>query len=217
MNFHIKDQKKKLTVNGKNIAKLNGKYFICNKTRHLDKVCKNRTQESSLKEKWLLKSILIGLITSPIKFHKWTCLLLFSKSTKQKILSSGRLILMQQDIYAPRRKCSPLTKKWMVNTKVLGIGKVLLKMTYKKKLTLNYMLHVAHIRMNLMFGSLLSKNDSKLIFKSDKFVLFKNKVCIWEGYLNDDLLKVKGMINVSIDEKKNNYNTYFSYILESYN
>jgi hypothetical protein len=79
------------------------------------------------------------------------------------------------------------------------------------------MLHVAHIRMNLMFGSLLSKNDSKLIFKSDKFVLFKNKVCIWEGYLNDDLLKVKGMINVSIDEKKNNYNTYFSYILESYN
>ena len=63
-------------------------------------------------------------------------------------------------------------------SKVLDIGKDLLKMTYKKKLALNYVLHVAHIRMNLMFGSLLSKNGSKLIFKSDKFILFKNKACI---------------------------------------
>lgn len=51
MNFHIKDRKEKLTAKGKNIAKLNGKYFICNKTRHLDKVCKNRTQESNPKVK----------------------------------------------------------------------------------------------------------------------------------------------------------------------
>jgi hypothetical protein len=68
-----------------------------------------------------------------------------------------------------------------------------------------------------MFGSLLSKNGSKLIFKSDKFILFKNKACIWEEYFSDDLLKIKVMINVTMDEKKNNYNTYFSYILESYN
>lgn len=102
-------------------------------------------------------------------------------------------------------------------SKVLDIGKDLLKMTYKKKLALNYMLHIAHIRMNLMFGSLLSKNGSKLIFKSDKFILFKNKACIWEEYFSDDLLKIKVMINVTMDEKKNNYNTYFSYIFESYN
>ena len=64
-------------------------------------------------------------------------------------------------------------------SKVLDIGKDLLKMTYKKKkLALNYVLHVAHIRMNLMFGLLLSKNGSKLIFKSDKCILFKNKACI---------------------------------------
>jgi hypothetical protein len=41
-------------------------------------------------------------------------------------------------------------------SKVLDIGKDLLKMTYKKKLALNYMLHIAHIRMNLMFGSIIN-------------------------------------------------------------
>jgi len=40
--FHNKNQKAKLVENGKIIAKLNGKCFICNKTRHLAKCCKNK-------------------------------------------------------------------------------------------------------------------------------------------------------------------------------
>lgn len=63
-----------------------------------------------------------------------------------------------------------------LNTKIEGQGKILLKMTSGKKLTLNNVLHVSDIRMNLNSSSLLSKNDFKLVFILDKFILTKNYV-----------------------------------------
>ena len=47
---------------------------------------------------------------------------------------------------------------------VAGQGKVILNMTSGKELTLNNVLHVPNIRKNLVFGSLLSKNDFRLVF-----------------------------------------------------
>jgi hypothetical protein len=44
-------------------------------------------------------------------------------------------------------------------SKVLDVGRVILKMTFGKLLTLNKVLHVANITKNLVFGSLLSKNS----------------------------------------------------------
>ncbi|XP_061358082.1 uncharacterized protein LOC133302336 [Gastrolobium bilobum] len=61
-------------------------------------------------------------------------------------------------------------------SKVEGVGKVALKMTYGKMVTLNDVLHVPDIRKNLVSGSLLSKNGFKLVFVSDKFVITKNDV-----------------------------------------
>ncbi|KAF5937729.1 hypothetical protein HYC85_025235 [Camellia sinensis] len=57
---------------------------------------------------------------------------------------------------------------------VAGQGKVILKMTSGKELTLNNVLHVPDIRKNLVSGSLLSKNGFRLVFESDKFVLTKS-------------------------------------------
>ncbi|TYK03675.1 pol polyprotein [Cucumis melo var. makuwa] len=71
-------------------------------------------------------------------------------------------------------------------SKVEGQGKVILKMTSGKELTLNNVLHVPDIRKNLVSGSLLSKNGFKLVFLSDKFVLSKNEMYIGKGYLSDD-------------------------------
>ncbi|KAF5957940.1 hypothetical protein HYC85_005165 [Camellia sinensis] len=59
-------------------------------------------------------------------------------------------------------------------SKVEGQGKIVLKMTSGKELTLNNVLHVLDIRKNLVSGSLLSKNGFRLVFESDKFVLPKN-------------------------------------------
>jgi hypothetical protein len=62
--------------------------------------------------------------------------------------------------------------------KVLGVEKAILKMTLKKFQTLNNMLHVVDIKIDLIFGSLLRKNSFKFIFESYKYILFKNKMLI---------------------------------------
>ena len=49
-------------------------------------------------------------------------------------------------------------------SKVEGKGKVILKMTYEKELTLNYVLHVPKIRKKLMSELLLSKKGFRLVF-----------------------------------------------------
>ena len=54
---------------------------------------------------------------------------------------------------------------------ILSVGKVILKMTFKKLLTINNVIHVANIRKNLMSSVLLSKYYCKMVFESDKFVL----------------------------------------------
>ena len=56
-------------------------------------------------------------------------------------------------------------------SKVEGKGKVILKMTSKKELTPNDVLHAPKIRKNLVSGSLLSKKGFRLVFESDKFVI----------------------------------------------
>jgi len=66
--------------------------------------------------KGLLKPMSPRLITLLIKFQKWTCLMLFLKSTLSKILSSAKLKLVLQDRYALRRWCFSLTNKWMEKT-----------------------------------------------------------------------------------------------------
>ena len=47
---------------------------------------------------------------------------------------------------------------------VVGIGKVVLKMTSRKELTLNNVLFVPEIRKNLVSNSLLSKHVFRMVF-----------------------------------------------------
>ena len=65
-------------------------------------------------------------------------------------------------------------------SKVEGQGKVILKLTSGKKLTLNNVLHVLEIRKNLVSGSLLSKNGFKVVFVSDEFLLSRNDIVCWK-------------------------------------
>uniref|UniRef100_A0A2N9GAW9 Integrase catalytic domain-containing protein n=1 Tax=Fagus sylvatica TaxID=28930 RepID=A0A2N9GAW9_FAGSY len=66
-------------------------------------------------------------------------------------------------------------------SKVEGKGKVVLKMSSGKELTLNDVLHVPDIRKNLVSGSLLSKNGFQLVFESDKFLLTKSGMLVGKG------------------------------------
>ena len=75
-------------------------------------------------------------------------------------------------------------------SKVVGKGKVILKMNPGKKLTLHDVLHVPDIRKDLVSCSLLSKNGFKLVIEFDKFVLTKNGMYVGKGYMSNGLFKI---------------------------
>ncbi|KAE8645657.1 hypothetical protein Csa_020469 [Cucumis sativus] len=103
-----------------------------------------------------------------------------------------RHICANKDMFTSYVPVSSGAQLFMGNSstsKVEGQDKVILKMTSSKELTLNNVLHVPDIRKNLVSGSLLSKNDFKLVFVSDKFVLSKNEMYIGKDYLSDGLFK----------------------------
>ena len=103
------------------------------------------------------------------------------------------------------------------SSKVEGQGKVVLKMTSGKELTLNDVLHVLEIRKNLVSGSLLSKKGFKLVFVSDNFILSKNGMYVGKGYMSNGLFKMNVMTVVPHIKNINKNNTSSAYMLESSN
>ena len=100
-------------------------------------------------------------------------------------------------------------------SKIEGIGKLILKMTLGKELTLNDVLHVPDILKNLVSNSLLSKNGFKLVFESNNFILTKNEVYVGKGYLTNGLFKINVM-TILWDFNDNKVSS-FAYLLESFN
>ena len=69
------------------------------------------------------------------------------------------------------------------STPVIDKGKVLLKLTSGKVLTLCDAFHVPDIRWNLVSVSLLGKAGVRILFDSDKIVLTKNDAFVGNGLL----------------------------------
>ncbi|XP_069149176.1 uncharacterized protein [Solanum lycopersicum] len=107
---------------------------------------------------------------------------------------------------------SEYEKLFMANSvvaKVEGAGKVLLKMTSDKVVTLNRVSYVSEMRKNLVSIPVLTKNGFKCVFVSDKVVISKNDMYVGKGYLNDGLFK----FNVILVDKNKDFAS--SYLLES--
>ncbi|XP_075112920.1 uncharacterized protein LOC142182617 [Nicotiana tabacum] len=85
-------------------------------------------------------------------------------------------------------------------TKVLGKGKVLLKLTSGKTLALVDVLHVPTMRANLISVSLLGKARVKVSFESDKIIMTKNNVFVGKGYCNQGLFvfNISDVINENV-------------------
>ncbi|KAL2474842.1 Integrase catalytic domain-containing protein [Abeliophyllum distichum] len=67
-------------------------------------------------------------------------------------------------------------------SEIKGHGKVVLKMTSGKELTLNNVLYVLEISKNLVSDSLLSKHGFRMVFESDKVILSKSGMFVGKGY-----------------------------------
>ncbi|XP_070010365.1 uncharacterized protein [Nicotiana sylvestris] len=92
--------------------------------------------------------------------------------------------------YAPIGPEETLSMGNAATAKIEGCGKIFLKMTSGKVVTLNNVLHVPEIRKNLVSVGLLVKNGFTCIFVSDKVVISKNEIFVRKGYLTEGLFKV---------------------------
>ena len=86
---------------------------------------------------------------------------------------------------------------------VAGIGKVVLKMTSGKELTLNNVLFVPEIRKNLVSGSLLIRHGFRMVFEADRVTLSKAGMYVGKGYMTDGLFKMNVMTVIPTINKKN--------------
>ncbi|PHT29367.1 hypothetical protein CQW23_31044 [Capsicum baccatum] len=113
--------------------------------------------------------------------------------------------------YAPAQAEETIYMANSATAKVEEIGKVCLKMTSRKVLTLNNELYVPELRRNLISVSLLGKNGFKCVTVSGKIVVSKGEMYVGKGYLEEGLYKMNVM-TVEMNKHSNS-----SYLLESYN
>ena len=93
-------------------------------------------------------------------------------------------------------------------SKIKVQGKVVLKMTYGKEVTMKNVLYVPEICKNLVFGSLLSNHGFRMVFESDKFVLSKSGMYIGRGYMRDGMWKLNVMTVIKSNMNKASSSTY---------
>ena len=93
---------------------------------------------------------------------------------------------------------------------VNGKGKVLLKLTFGKTISLNNVFHVPHFQHNLISVHLLGKDGVKVLFNGGIVTLTKNEVFVGKGY--DD----EGLFVLNVDQVINeNSSSSYAYLVDS--
>ncbi|XP_075080010.1 uncharacterized protein LOC142165333 [Nicotiana tabacum] len=113
-------------------------------------------------------------------------------NTKEWWIDSGatRHVCANKELFASHVPARPDETIFMGNsatTKIEGVGKIALKMTSSKVVTLNNVLHDPEIRKNLVSGRLLIKNGFKCVFVSEIVIISKNDVYVGKCYLTEGL------------------------------
>ncbi|KAA0048183.1 ty1-copia retrotransposon protein [Cucumis melo var. makuwa] len=93
---------------------------------------------------------------------------------------------------------------------VIGKGKVILKFTSSKTLSLSNVLYVPFLRRNLVSESLLNRAGPKFVLEGDKVVFTKNGEFVGKGYLSNGLFVLN---TVSMNANASNS----AYVIESVN
>ena len=75
----------------------------------------------------------------------------------------------------------------LASFEIKGQGKMVLKMTFGKEMTLKNVLYVLEIRKNLVIGSLLNNHGFQMVFELDKFILFKSGMYVGKGYMSGSM------------------------------
>ena len=203
--------------------KFQGKCYVCNKKGHRAKDCHSRKEQGNPKKKLPQANVTevddvsdmnLSTVVSEVNF--------IGSNTKEWWVDIGatRHICSDKKMFSSYHSLDNGEQLFIgksSSSKVEGQGKVVLKMTSSKELTLNYVLYVPEIRKNLVSRSLLSKKGFKLVFVSENFILTKNGMYVGKGYMSNGLFKMNVMNVVPPTKNINNKNTSSAYILESSN
>ena len=79
-------------------------------------------------------------------------------------------------------------------------------------MSLNDVLHVPDVRVNLVSVALLGKAGVKVSFESDKVVMTKNNVFVGKGYCNQGLF----ILNVEMNNNASSSAYFPVYMIDSY-
>ncbi|WJZ85230.1 hypothetical protein VitviT2T_004776 [Vitis vinifera] len=173
--------------------KFQGKCFNCGKQGHKSVDCrlpkKNKPKEANV----------IDNITKNVSNIDLTAVVsevnLVGSNPKEWWIDTGatRHVCSDKKMFSTFEPIENGEKVFMGNSttsEIKGQGKVILKMTSGKELTLTNVLYVPEIRKNLVSGSLLNNHGFRLVFESNKFVLSKSGMYVGKGYMSDGMWKL---------------------------
>ena len=216
---------KKRTTKGVNLGpkggiskkqKFQGKCFNCDKMGHKAAECilprKNKNKEANVMEKITqeVDDMNLSAVVSEVN--------LIGSNPKEWWIDTGatRHVCSDRNMFTSFDPIDNGEKLFMGNSAtsdIRGQGKVILKMTSGKSLTLNNVPYVPEICKNLVSGSLLNKHGFRMVFESDKVILSKSGMFVGKGYVCNGLFK----LNVMTVKPKttNKASTSSAYLLES--
>lgn len=188
--------KSALAPKGKNLKKIKGACYVCGKFGHKAQDCYHRKDGNhangnnnhanmAFTDEEL--AVVMSEVNMVSNVSEW---LMDTGATKH--------ICADRNLFTEYHPAAPGEKLYMGNSAssvVEGKGKVVLKFTSGKSLTLLNVLHVPEIRRNLVSGPILITKGFKLVMESNKFVLTKGGMFVGKGYVADGLVK----LNVTVD------------------
>ncbi|XP_077228272.1 uncharacterized protein LOC143861226 [Tasmannia lanceolata] len=186
--------------------KKKGVCFECGKPGHYKKDCRHRKTGSSSAKVNLTEVDMITAVVTEVNLVE---------NPKEWVLDTGatKHICGDRSSFYNFTTVDGGDQVYMGNSqtsKVMGKGKVLLKLTSGKILALQEVLYVPDIRRNLMSGVLLNKNGLKLTFEADKAILSKSNVFVENGY------NANGLFVLNVLEIMNEKPSSSAYIFESF-
>ncbi|GAB2288016.1 hypothetical protein Dimus_037973 [Dionaea muscipula] len=209
---------KKTIVKRTSKEKFLGKCFNCSKEGHRQSECRRPKKKAEINMMEELTNDVSDLNLCAVV----TEVNLVGSNTKEWWVDTGatRHVCANKKMFTTFTPATEGDKVFMGNSTtstIEGEGKIVLKMTSEKELTLNNVMYVPEIRKNLISGSLLSKHGFRLVFEADKVVLSKNGMYIGRGYMSDDMFKLNVLTVVPKKEMNNKTASASTYMLESSN
>jgi hypothetical protein len=153
---------------------------VCGETSHIARKCRNTKGKKGGGQKS------INVTVSEARGSGYELKILLACQSTDWWLDTGANVHVCSDLNL--FSSYQATDSWSVlmgngsRAAILGVGRVDLKLTSRKTLSLKNVQHVPGINRNLISGSLLCCDGFKLVFESNKFITLNFGMFIGKGY-----------------------------------